>query len=72
MKLHNIKYRTSKLETILTAPLELLENVLKIKWSETAKQFFCIRKSKIALLEAELKAPGKELAYIVRAKEVFE
>jgi hypothetical protein len=72
MNIQKIKHRTGMLEIALTAPLETIENLLKFKWGKAAKRLFSIRKSKIHLLEAERKAPGRELAYIVKAREIFK
>ncbi len=71
MKLSKMKTRIGQLESIVCLPLELLENLIKIKWSKIPKEFIQIRKRKIDLLAEELKSPGRELSYIVSAQDYF-
>lgn len=71
MRLHKMKFTSGVLETVVTAGAEILENLVKFKWSNAAKSLFSIRKQKINLLEAELKSPGSEVAYIVKTKDTF-
>jgi hypothetical protein len=71
MRLHRMKIATGALETIVTAAGEALENVAKLKFGALAKSVFSLKHRRIQLLEAERQAPGRELAYIVRAREVF-
>ncbi len=40
LQIHKMKYSRGLLETIVVTPAELLENVIKIHWSEVAKRFF--------------------------------
>ena len=71
MSLYEIKYSRGKIETITTASFEVLENIAKIKPSNIAKAFFDLKKQKMNLFEAEMKAPGREISYIVKAQEQF-
>jgi hypothetical protein len=71
MALHKIKTHKGPVETIVVSSTELLENIVKLKWSKVAKKLFSFRQRKIALLETELAAPGREVAYIVDARERF-
>ncbi len=48
-----------------------IENLAKLKFGRLAKQLFGFRQRQIDLLETELKATGRELAYIVKADERF-
>ena len=59
------------METIVKLPFEFLENTLKLKFSKLPEPLFTLRKRELYLLEAELNAPGRELAYIVQAQEIF-
>jgi hypothetical protein len=71
MKLQKIKYHNDLLETLIVESLEVIENLLRLKWGKAARKLFTLRKKKISLLEAEIKAPGREVSYIVKARETF-
>ena len=71
MRLHRMRVTMGALETIVTAAGEALENVAKLKFGALAKSAFSVKHRRIQLLEAEREAPGRELAYIVRARELF-
>lgn len=71
MRLHRIKTQHSKLETVLTVSAEALENLVTFHLSNAVKALFSWRKEKIALLEAEQAAPGRDIAYIVMAQDRF-
>lgn len=71
MKLHKMKANTETLEVILKIPFEILENLLKIKFSKIPEPFFAIKKRQISLMEAEINAPGREIAYILKTNEKF-
>jgi hypothetical protein len=71
MRLHRMKVTMGALETIVTAAGETFENVVKLKFGALAKSVFSVQHRRIQLLEAERQAPGRELAYIVRARELF-
>ena len=71
MNYHGIKSRNGLLKTVLTTPLEVAENLVKIKWKDAAESVFSISQNRISLMEAELKAPGREISYIIRARGMF-
>lgn len=71
MRLHRMRYRNVRWRTFVTLPLELLENVAKLKLSAIAAKPFDIREAKINLLQDELTAPGNEVAYIVHARAEY-
>jgi hypothetical protein len=71
MSLYEMKYTRGKIETIITASLDIIENLAKFKPSNIMNPFFSIKRQKMDLLEAELKTPGREIAYIVKAQEEF-
>jgi hypothetical protein len=72
MSLYEMKYTRGKIETIVTATFEVLENLAKLKPSNVTKPFFDLKRQKMNLLEAEMSAPGREISYIVKAKEHFK
>lgn len=71
MALHKMKINRGVFETLVVSTGEILENIMKFKWGTLAKSLFSISRTRIATLEAELKAPGNEVAYIVKANESF-
>jgi hypothetical protein len=71
MRLHHMKVNRGVLETIITTVAECVEDVLKIRWGKVANSLFALRHQHLALLEAELKAPGREVAYIIKARNTF-
>jgi len=71
MKLHRMKVNKGAAETLLTVAGTLAEDIVKLKWGELAKLPFILRERKISLLEAEAKAPNRELAFISMARSRF-
>lgn len=71
IKYHNIKKRNFILKTFINVPLEILENIIKIKWGKISDSLFSIIEARLELLEAESMIEGRELAYIVEAKDTF-
>jgi len=72
MRLHKLKADTGTLEVVVKAPLEILENLVNLKFSKIVDPLFAIKKRRISLMEAELNAPGREIAYLVKAKQSFK
>lgn len=71
MKLHKMKTRPGVFQTTIVSGTEVIENLIKLKWSKVAKKLFSFREHQIELLETELKATGRELAYVVKARNRF-
>lgn len=71
MKLQRMKASVGRLKCTLTAPLEILENLVKFKWKEIANPLFTLVESHFQLVEAEQKAPGRELSYILGVQKRF-
>jgi hypothetical protein len=72
IKLHKMKTNTETLETIVKAPLEIIEDLIKFKFSKIPDPFFALKKRQISLMEAELNTPGREIAYLIKTKELFD
>jgi hypothetical protein len=64
-RLHKLKTNAGILETIVVGAGEFLENAVKLRWGAAAKGLFAFKRRRIHLLEGELTAPGREIAYIV-------
>jgi hypothetical protein len=71
MQVHNLKASRGLLDVFLISPLEIIENLVKLNWSRVAKGAIQVRKRRIEFLEAEMKAPGKECAYVFDAERRF-
>lgn len=71
LRLHRMKAERGMLQTVLTVPLEVAEALVKLRWSDAVKPLFSIRTGKVALMEAERSAPGREVAYITKARQHF-
>jgi hypothetical protein len=71
MEIHHIKASQSFVDVFVITPLEIIENLVKFNWSKIAKGALQVRKRKIGLLEAEMKAPGRECSYVFDARKRF-
>lgn len=71
MKLHKMKFRAGILQTVVVATAEFAENLAKLQLGKLAKGLFTCQEAKLALLEAELTAPGRELAYLYQVQRTF-
>ena len=71
MKLRRIKVNKGAAETLLTVAGKVAEDFVKLKWGELAKLPFILKERRISLLEAELKAPHRELAFLSMARSRF-
>ncbi len=72
MKIHKMKANTETLEVMVKAPLEIIENLIKLKFSKIPEPLFALKKRQINLMEAELNTPGREMSYIIKARETFK
>ena len=71
MQIHQIKVAQSFVDVFVITPIEIIENLVKFNWSKIAKGALQVRKRKVELLEAEMKAPGRECAYVFDARNRF-
>lgn len=71
MEIYHMKASHSFIDVFVVTPLEIIENIVKFNWSKLAKGALQVRKRTIELLDAEMRAPGRECAYIVEAQRHF-
>lgn len=71
MHLHKLKANRGIVEVFITTTAEVAEDLIKFRWGKLAKLPFAVSHKKIDLLEAEMKAPGREIAYLVEARKRF-
>lgn len=72
MSTHKLDQASGTLEVLILAAGEILENLARLKFGKVAKTLFSIRRRHLEVVKAELKAPGRELAYISRTQQVFK
>lgn len=72
MKEYHIKYEYGLLKSAVVTLAEILEDLARFKFSKVAKVLFSVHDKKLELLEAERKAPGRELSYISLAQRQFQ
>jgi hypothetical protein len=68
-KLHKMKSDLTAIEIFVSVGLDMISTVHSVNM---IKELFNFRKSRVSLLEDELKLPGKEIAYIYKANEMFK
>ncbi|MBK9210482.1 MAG: hypothetical protein IPL71_20250 [Anaerolineales bacterium] len=66
-----MKANTEILEVMVKTPFETIENLLKLNFSKIPEPLFALKKRQINLMEAELNAPGREMSYIIKARDTF-
>lgn len=67
MKFHRMKANIITFETLISS---LAESAM-LKFGKLTKGLFSIKQRKVALLEGELKSPGREIAFISKARNRF-
>jgi hypothetical protein len=72
MRFHKMKANRGILETVVATSAEIAEDLVKFRWGKLAQSLFSTSHREIDLLEAELKAPGRELAYVSKARTQLE
>jgi hypothetical protein len=71
MALHKMKLYGGALQTFVTTTADAIENVVKARVGRIAKGLFEINEKRVALLEAERTAPGREVSYLIKADQTF-
>jgi hypothetical protein len=69
MSLKHLRHRKGVVRTIVGTTLEVVENLAHFKPKAAFDAFFEISDRKVELEEAELTAPGRELAFIAKARQ---
>jgi hypothetical protein len=68
---HRVRFRYGKLRLLLSFGAGVVENSLKFKLKELVDLPFQFAERVAALKDADARAPGREISYIVRARERF-
>ena len=69
--IHHKHLRRGRLEVISTITAGLLEDLAHMRPSSAMERLFALSRDELTLLETELNAPGREIAYIASARERF-
>lgn len=67
----DLKSGHSGFESLIRVPAEVLEALVKFRWSDAAKAMFFLKRRRADLLQAERTAPHPEVAYVVEARRHF-
>ena len=59
------------MESVVCTTADFAESLCKFQWSKIASGLFRVKRQRIDLLRAEMELPGREVAYIVKARERF-
>lgn len=65
---HKIKTTPGILRTLVLRSAEAAENIVKLNFGKVASNIFFLHETRMALMEAEATAPGRELAYLYKAR----
>jgi hypothetical protein len=71
MRLHRLKIRRGVIEIVITTTAKIAEDLVKIRWGDLSRSLFSLSHRKLELMEAELNAPGRELAYLIHARKAL-
>jgi hypothetical protein len=71
IKLQRKKFDMGIVRTVLRAGSEVAEGLVRLKFTKVLDTLFSFERHNLALSEAELKAPGREVAYIALVKDKF-
>ena len=72
INLHKMKLKHGVFETLLMIPAEIIEGVIRLKPTKTVKELYTFKRQKVELFEQEKKAPGRDLAYLFKARDEFD
>jgi hypothetical protein len=68
LNFHKLKHTHSTLRVWVTTVAEIAESLLTLKFSKIAETVFTLSEKNLELYEAELQAPGREIAYISKVR----
>jgi hypothetical protein len=71
MEIHHLKVGNSLVEVFIIPIMEFAEDLVKVNWSKIAKGVLGVSKRQVELMETEMKAPGRECAYVFEAQKRF-
>lgn len=72
MAIQHKKYSTGVLSTLITSTPEIIGHLMTLNFGSTLNALFSVRGRSIALSEAELSAPGREVSYVANVKNFLK
>lgn len=72
VRLHKMKFEMGTAELILTTTASAIEELLHFRFGSFAKMLFGLKRARVDLLEAEIQAPGSEVAYVLKTGQEFD
>jgi hypothetical protein len=71
LQVHRMRASQGILKIAIKSPLEILENVFRLRLSKAIDAVFAIQELRTSLMADEISAPSRELAYIIKAHAAF-
>ncbi|MEO0559110.1 MAG: hypothetical protein AAF170_13110 [Bacteroidota bacterium] len=71
MKIQHKKYGNGIVSALILSSGDALANIMNMRPGSALRALIDVRRRKIALDEAELSAPGREIAYLAKAQDAF-
>jgi hypothetical protein len=71
LRRQKLKIEYGVLQVLVLTGVGILEDIVHFKFSSAAERLFSIGDARLKLLEVEATAPGRELAYVAKARERF-
>jgi hypothetical protein len=72
LRVHRIASTRRSIGAVFVASAEILEDLVRMKWTKAAKGIVSIVDGKAELLKSEISGPAKEITYIIRARKEFQ
>lgn len=72
MRIEKMKFFTTPLQIFFTSLAGFAEDIMKMRLESAVNRIFSVRQRRVKLMEAERLAPGREIAYLVKARETFK
>jgi hypothetical protein len=71
MRVQKLKFRRVSFRTLISVPAGIVEDILHARFRSALDMLFSVKDIGVELAEAELGAPGRNLAYVVKARDQF-
>jgi hypothetical protein len=71
LKVHKITYNLTAFGEVFVAIMDVLEDVVKIKWGKAARGIVGLTRRKAELMKLEVESPAREVHYLMKARRAF-
>jgi hypothetical protein len=72
LKAHRMAYNLDAFGGVFAASMEIIEDLLKVKWGRAARGVVSLVNRKANLMKLEMEGPNKEIHYLVKLREKFD